>query len=335
MSELISVDQAFVHFPVRGGLFGGSAHVHAVDGVSLSLHENETVALVGESGSGKTTLGLAILKLRALSAGAIRWRGQALSELKGVKLKAFRRDVQIVFQDPYASLNPRHPVSEALRRPLALHDVTPKAQLPAETHRLLELVGLTPASLYAERYPHEFSGGQRQRIAIARALALRPSIIVADEPVSALDVSIRGQILRLLRQLKQELRLSMLFLSHDLGVVRHIADRVAVMYLGKIVEIAPADRLFAQAQHPYTRMLLSAAPSVHRERAGLSIEVVGDPPSPTNPPSGCRFRTRCPFAFDRCSSQEPQLCEVGPGHRSACHLVNEPALRPVGASGSV
>jgi len=201
-----------------------------------------------------------------------------------------------------------------------LHAIVDRRDLRAEVERLLELVGLAPA-LYADRYPHEFSGGQRQRIAIARALAVRPNVLVADEPVSALDVSIRTQILKLLQTLKRELKLAMLFLSHDLGVVRHIADRVAVMYLGKIVETAPVDTLFDHAQHPYTRMLLSAAPSARAEALGRGIEVIGDPPVPTNPPSGCRFRTRCPFAFDRCAAEEPALAEIAPQHHSACHLV--------------
>jgi oligopeptide/dipeptide ABC transporter ATP-binding protein len=320
---LLSAEQAAVHFPVRGALFGPKRKVHAVDGVSLALHENETVALVGESGSGKSTLGLAMLRLRTLTGGTISWRGKPLSELHGADLKAFRRDVQVVFQDPYASLNPRLQVSEVLRRPLALHAIVPPNELRAESERLLELVGLAPAALYADRYPHEFSGGQRQRVAIARALALRPRILVADEPVSALDVSIRTQILKLLQNLKRELKLAMLFLSHDLGVVRFIADRVAVMYLGKIVETAPVETLFERAQHPYTRMLLAAAPSTQAARAaaGQGIEVMGDPPSPTNPPSGCRFRTRCPFAFERCASEEPPLYSAGPQHYSACHLV--------------
>jgi oligopeptide/dipeptide ABC transporter ATP-binding protein len=244
-------------------------------------------------------------------------------------LKAYRRDLQVVFQDPYASLNPRQTVSEALRRPIAWHGVVPRGQEQAEACRLLELVGLKPASLYAHRYPHEFSGGQRQRIAIARALALRPTILVADEPVSALDVSIRAQVLQLLQQLKQELKLSMLFLSHDLGVVRRVADRVAVMYLGKIVELGPVDAVFDQPQHPYTRMLLSAALTMHPPPTSQQrIEAVGDPPSPTNPPSGCRFRTRCPFALERCAADEPPLYPVGPDHRSACHLIE------TGAGGS-
>ena len=328
MSDLISVRQAEVRFPVRGSLFRSRAHVHAVDRVDLSLRENETVALVGESGSGKTTLGLAILRLRPLSGGTIHWRGTPLAELKGARLTAFRRDVQIVFQDPYASLNPRQPVSEALRRPLTLHGVVARGALQAEVLRLLDLVGLSPSALYADRYPHEFSGGQRQRIAIARALALRPGILVADEPVSALDVSIRAQILKLLQQLKRELKLAMLFLSHDLGVVRHVADRVAVMYLGRIVEIGPVARVFEHPQHPYTRMLLSAALSVHPERNRQRLDVVGDLPSPINPPSGCRFRTRCPFAVERCAIEEPALREVGPAHDAACHLVADNSNAP-------
>jgi len=330
---LISIEQATVYFPVRGGRLARKTRVHAVDGVDLTLHENETIALVGESGSGKSTLGLSILKLRDLTSGTIRWRGKRLSELSGADLKAFRRDVQVVFQDPFASLNPRLTVLEALQRPLRLHGRS-KSDLRAEAERLLDLVGLSPASLYIDRYPHEFSGGQRQRIAIARALALRPSVLVADEPVSALDVSIRTQILKLLRDLKQELKLSMLFLSHDLGVVRHVADRVAVMYLGKIVELAAVDTLFERAQHPYTRMLLGAAPSMHGDRAPFSraIPVVGDPPSPTRPPSGCRFRTRCPFVYERCTSEVPKLYDVDIGHRSACHLVLEPAPWVNGAS---
>ena len=320
--ELIAVEQVAVHFSVRRGMFARKANVHAVDGVSLALRENETVALVGESGSGQTTLGLAMLRLRALTAGTIRWRGTSLADLQGPQLKAFRRDVQVVFQDPYASLNPRLQVAEALRRPLELHAIVDRRDLRAEVERLLELVGLAPA-LYADRYPHEFSGGQRQRIAIARALAVRPNVLVADEPVSALDVSIRTQILKLLQTLRHELKLAMLFLSHDLGVVRHIADRVAVMYLGKIVETAPVDTLFDHAQHPYTRMLLSAAPSARATPQGRGIEVIGDPPAPTNPPSGCRFRTRCPFAFDRCAAEEPALAEIAPQHHSACHLVSD------------
>ena len=320
-AAVISAEQAVVSFAGRGGFFarGTARAVHAVDGVDLGLAENETVALVGESGSGKTTLGLAMLGLRPLSSGTVRWRGQPVADLAGAALAAFRRDAQIVFQDPYASLNPRLTAAEAIRRPLRTHAAVPASALTGEAHRLLEAVGLRPAALYADRYPHEFSGGQRQRIAIARALAPKPSILVADEPVSALDVSIRAQILRLLQTLRRELRLSMLFLSHDLGVVRHIADRVAVMYRGKIVEIAPVDQLFERAQHPYTKLLLGAAPSVHRVQAPAPAapEVAADL-LPSG--SGCRFRARCPLAFDRCAHAEPALVEIAPDHRSACHL---------------
>jgi peptide/nickel transport system ATP-binding protein/oligopeptide transport system ATP-binding protein len=320
-TPVIAAEGAVVNFSARRGLFGRgtSRDVHAVEGVDLALFGNETVALVGESGSGKTTLGLAMLGLRPLSAGAIRWRGQPVAQLGGTALRAFRRDAQIVFQDPYASLNPRLTIAETLRRPLRAHAAVPSSGLTGEAHHLLDSVGLRPAALYAGRYPHEFSGGQRQRIAIARALALRPSILVADEPVSALDVSIRAQILRLLQSLRRELRLSMLFLSHDLGVVRHIADRVAVMYRGRIVEMAPVDRLFAQPKHPYTRLLLGAAPSVHRERIPAPA-AAADAPAAAPPTGGCRFRARCPLAIDRCANEDPHLVAVAPDHRAACHL---------------
>ena len=259
MSDLISVRQAEVRFPVRGSLFRSRAHVHAVDRVDLSLRENETVALVGESGSGKTTLGLAILRLRPLSGGTIHWRGTPLAELKGARLTVFRRDVQIVFQDPYASLNPRQPVSEALRRPLTLHGVVARGALQAEVLRLLDLVGLSPSALYADRYPHEFSGGQRQRIGIARALAVGPRFIVADEPVSALDLSIQAQVLNLMSDLQEQMGLAYLFISHDLRVVAALASRLIVMRNGKIVEEGPAADLFARPQSEYTRALFAAA----------------------------------------------------------------------------
>jgi oligopeptide/dipeptide ABC transporter ATP-binding protein len=321
LQETIAVQDATVLFPVRAGLLGGvKRHVRAVDGVSLALHENETVALVGESGSGKTTLGHAILGLRALTSGRVVWRDKPLTGLTPAEMMAFRRDVQVVFQDPYASLNPKQSVAEALRRPLQFHRTMPAGDMPAYVAGVLEKVGLRPAHLYVGRYPHEFSGGQRQRIAIARALMLKPTILVADEPVSALDVSIRAQILKLLQSLKAELKLSMLFLSHDLGVVRFIADRVAVMYLGKLVETGPTDSLFLRPHHPYTRMLLSAAPSIRRGSERAPVAVLGEPPPPTAPPSGCRFRTRCPYAFQRCIDEEPLPRPVDTGHLSACHL---------------
>jgi oligopeptide/dipeptide ABC transporter ATP-binding protein len=319
----ISVEDASVLFPVRSGLFGRTrGHVHAVDGVNLTLRQNETVALVGESGSGKSTLGLSILGLRSLTGGRITWRGRPLTDLSPEETKEFRRDVQVVFQDPYGSLNPRQSVREALTRPLELHRQLPRSDMDPYIQQVLDMVGLRPANLYVDRYPHEFSGGQRQRVAIARALVLRPRILVADEPVSALDVSIRTQILNLLKELKSKLKLSMLFLSHDLGVVRFIADRVAVMYLGKLVEIGSVDTVFSTPHHPYTRVLLGAAPSVQRgaKPLGNPVDVVGEPPSPTDPPSGCRFRTRCPFAVHRCSVEMPALRTIRGGHYSACHL---------------
>jgi oligopeptide/dipeptide ABC transporter ATP-binding protein len=325
-AETIVVDGASVDYPVRSGLFGRATRfVHAVENVSLTLHEDETVALVGESGSGKSTLGLSILGLRPLSNGAIRWRGHNIDGLSEKDRIAFRQDVQVVFQDPYASLNPRHSIRETLRRPLRLHGVIVPDEMDGYIESLLDRVGLKPGRLYMDRYPHEFSGGQRQRVAIARAIALRPRVLIADEPVSALDVSIRTQILNLLKCLKSEFKLSMLFLSHDLGVVRYIADRVAVMYLGKIVEIGPVDSLFEAPRHPYTRVLLSAALSMRR--SGTTVEVVGEAPRPTDPPSGCRFRTRCPFAFERCRSEEPLLRIGGTGHFFACHLEDGAAPR--------
>jgi len=327
--ETISVEGAMVNFTTRSGFFRKSQRsVHAVNNVSLALHENETVALVGESGSGKTTLGLSILGLRDLTGGTIRWRSQELARLSEEERRAFRRDVQVVFQDPYASLNPKQTISEALRRPLRLHRVMPPGEMDAYIAKLLDKVGLRPSHVYMDRYPHELSGGQRQRAAIARAIVLKPRILVADEPVSALDVSIRTQILNLLKEMKAELQLSMLFLSHDLGVVRFIADRVAVMYLGRIVEIGPVEDIFTRPSHPYTRVLLSSAPSVKRtEQNKFAVEVIGEPPNPANPPSGCHFRTRCPFAFDKCTTVEPPLLVVRPGHEAACHLA-EPEQHP-------
>ena len=320
--ETISVEGAMVDFTIPTSFFGKTKRtVHAVNNVSLALHENETVALVGESGSGKTTLGLSILGLRQLTGGTIRWRAREVTGLSEDERRAFRRDVQVVFQDPYASLNPKQTISEALRRPLKLHKIMPPGEMDAYIADLLDKVGLRPSHVYMDRYPHELSGGQRQRAAIARAIVLKPRILVADEPVSALDVSIRTQILNLLKEMKAELKLSMLFLSHDLGVVRFIADRVAVMYLGRIVEIGAVDDIFTRPSHPYTRVLLSSAPSVEQtEQNKFAVEVIGEPPNPANPPSGCHFRTRCPFAFDKCAEVKPELVQVRAGQQAACHL---------------
>jgi oligopeptide/dipeptide ABC transporter ATP-binding protein len=324
MSPLLSARLVTKHFPVARSLFSRSParRVHAVDGVDLDLVEDETVALVGESGSGKTTLSMLLLGLQTPTAGVVQWSGRSLADLNDSDRRRFRRDVQVVFQDPYGSLNPRMTVGRTLGRPLRFHRVVPEAEVEREVVRLLELVGLAPAEAYLDRFPHEFSGGQRQRIAIARALALRPRMIIADEPVSALDVSVRAQILALLATLKRERRIAMLFTTHDLGVVRYIADRVVVMYLGKVVEIAPSDRFFSAPQHPYSRVLLGSAlsPNPGTKLEARMVDVRGEPPSPIDPPSGCRFRTRCPHAFVRCETEEPMLRIVGPDHRSACHL---------------
>jgi oligopeptide/dipeptide ABC transporter ATP-binding protein len=324
MTALISVRGLRKYFPLKRRLFSRAPlrHVHAVDGVDLDIAEDETLALVGESGSGKTTLGMLILGLHEPTSGTITWSGRSLASASAAERQRFRRDVQVVFQDPYGSLNPRMTVRSIIGRPLRLHRTVPTAEIDGEIERLLELVGLRPARAYIDRFPHEFSGGQRQRIAIARALALRPRVIVADEPVSALDVSVRAQILMLLAELKRDFKISMLFTTHDLGVVRHIADRVAVMYLGKVVEIAPTEVFFRSTHHPYSRMLLGSAlsPNPDASLAHRKLEVQGEPPSPIDPPSGCRFRTRCPYAFARCTSEEPVLREIGAGQRVACHL---------------
>jgi oligopeptide transport system ATP-binding protein len=322
MTPILSTRNVRKLFPLKRRLLSRDRRfVHAVDGVNIDIFEKETLALVGESGSGKSTLGQLLLGLHEPSAGTVIWSGLPLASLTAEQERQFRRDVQVVFQDPYGSLNPRMTVRSIIGRPLKLHRLVGAAEIDREVRRLLELVGLSPAGAYIDRFPHEFSGGQRQRVAIGRALALNPRVIVADEPVSALDVSVRAQILMLLTALRREFGLSMLFTTHDLGVVRYIADRVAVMYLGKIVEIAPSDTFFRATHHPYSRMLLGSALSFLD--AGLTARkssVQGEPPSPINPPSGCRFRTRCSFAHARCEREEPLLRSVGPGHSSACHL---------------
>lgn len=324
MTPILSAREVRKHFPLKRGFLAREPrrYVHAVDGVNLDIVENETLALVGESGSGKSTLGQLLLGLQEPSEGTVMWSGIPLASLTKEQRHQFRRDVQVVFQDPYGSLNPRMTVRSIIGRPLKLHRLGSPAEIDREVKRLLELVGLAPASAYLDRFPHEFSGGQRQRIAIGRALALKPRVIVADEPVSALDVSVRAQILMLLTTLRREFGLSMLFTTHDLGVVRYIADRVAVMYLGKIVEIAPSDTFFRSTHHPYSRMLLGSvlSPNPDAKLAARKFGVQGEPPSPINPPSGCRFRTRCPFAHARCETEEPLLRRIGLHHLSACHL---------------
>ena len=319
---LIDVRDLQMHFPVTKGVIFQSrvGEVKAVDGVSFQIMRGETLGLVGESGSGKTTLGRCILQLLRPTGGQVRFRGEYLTELPGKDIRALRRELQIIFQDPYGSLNPRMTVGSIVEEPLIIHKLGDKDERKRRVAELFEVVGLNPNMM--DRYPYEFSGGQRQRIGIARALAVNPTFIVCDEPVSALDVSIQAQVINLLRSLQERFELTYLFIAHDLSVVRHISDRVAVMYLGKIVEITDRDELYRDPKHPYTRALLSAVPipdpvvEATRER----IILTGDVPSPINPPSGCSFHPRCPFAMDVCREVTPVLKSTSEGHSVACHL---------------
>ena len=323
MSEtFLQVENLVKHFPVGGGLFGKpKGVVKAVDGVSLTLRRGETLALVGESGCGKSTLGRLILRLIEPTSGEIRLDGTDVRALKKGDLRRLRRRMQIVFQAPFASLNPRLSVAQILAEPLELHGLTRGEATRQRVHELLRLVGLSPE--HGERFPHEFSGGQRQRIGVARALATNPDLVVCDEPVSALDVSVQAQVVNLLQDLQKRLGLSYLFIAHDLAVVKHIADRVAVMYLGRIVEIGDKRVVYDDPRHPYTQALLSAAPRPdplgERERVILQ----GDVPSPLSPPSGCTFHTRCPHARDRCRVEAPPLRPIGTGREAACHFAEE------------
>jgi len=322
MTALLEVEGLVKHFVAARSVFGRpTAHVKAVDGVSFTVEAGKTLALVGESGCGKSTVSRLVLRLIEPDAGQVRFEGRDLLTLDADKLRSFRRDAQIIFQDPYASLNPRMTVSQILTEPLALHDLVPASRRRERVEELLRLVGLEPR--FARRYPHEFSGGQRQRIAIARALAVEPKLIICDEPVSALDVSIRSQILNLLRDLQDRLGLAYIFVSHDLAVVKHIADRVAVMNLGCIVETADAEALFAAPRHPYSRALLSAIPVPKPQAKRSRIVLQGEMPSALNPPSGCRFHTRCPYVVERCRVEVPLLLADNAGHATACHRTAE------------
>jgi oligopeptide transport system ATP-binding protein len=319
---LLKVDDLMMHFPIYRGVFQRQVGaVRAVDGISFDVYRGETLGLVGESGCGKSTTGRAILQLYKPTSGNVHFEGADLIKLHGEELRRMRRKMQMIFQDPYASLNPRMTVEQIVGEPLMVHNVATGKEIEDRVKNLLELVGLNPS--FSSRYPHEFSGGQRQRIGVARALALQPSFIICDEPISALDVSIQAQVVNLLEELQEQFNLTYLFIAHDLSMVRHISKRVAVMYLGVIVELTSRDELYGSPLHPYTQALLSAVPvpdpMVDAQRKRIILE--GDVPSPANPPSGCRFRTRCPIAQSLCADSRPEFREVKPGHFVACHLV--------------
>ncbi|SHJ78024.1 oligopeptide transport system ATP-binding protein [Roseomonas rosea] len=311
------------HYPVKKGLLFARqvGAVRAVDGVSFALHRGETLALVGESGCGKSTTARLVMRLIEPSSGDVIFKGENVTNVGGAKLRALRRHLQIVFQDPYASLNPRLTVADAIAEPMTVHGIGDAASRRERVQELLRLTGLRP--FHADRYPHEFSGGQRQRIGIARALAVEPEVVVCDEPVSALDVSIQAQVVNLLGDLQQRLGLSYLFIAHDLAVVKHVADRVAVMYLGRIVEVAAKHELFSNPRHPYTRALLAAIPRPDPSRRGSVTPLGGDLPSPLAVPPGCRFHTRCPVAQAKCKELDPPLREIAPGHTAACHFAED------------
>lgn len=321
---LLKVEGLKKYFPIKKGLLGRTVgQIKAVDDISFYVNKGETLGIVGESGCGKSTTGRVLMRLLEPTEGTIEFDGKELTELSSSDMRKMRRDIQMVFQDPYASLNPRHTIGKILEEPLIVHGVANSKERKEKVIEFLEIVGLN--AFHATRYPHQFSGGQRQRIGIARALMTNPKLIIADEPVSALDVSIQAQVLNLMQDLQKEFDLTYIFIAHDLGVVRHISDRVGVMYLGKLVEIAPSEQLYANPMHPYTQALLSAVPVPDPDYVKEQVLIDGDIPSPANPPSGCTFHTRCPYKMDICSEVAPQLIEHENGQSVSCHLYSEQA----------
>lgn len=319
LNTLLEVNDLCKHYPIRKGLLSRvSGYVYAVDGISFTINEGETLGLVGESGCGKSTVGRTILKLIEPTRGEIIWRGERIDELSRSQMRPYRKQIQAVFQDPYSSLNPRMRSADIVSEPLRNYESLSKIEGRERVAALFERVGLRPDQML--RFPHEFSGGQRQRLGIARALSVQPKLIMLDEPVSALDVSVQAQVINLLEELQQEFKVSYLFVAHDLAVVKHISHRVAVMYLGRIVELAPTKELFARPSHPYTEALLSAVPVPDPKYQRKQIVLGGDVPSPINRPAGCHFHTRCPYVQERCKVEEPRLEEITPGHSVACHF---------------
>ncbi len=321
MKELFTIKKLNMHYPVTDGLFGTlKGYVYALNDVDLAIYENEILGLVGESGSGKSTLGSCILRLITPTSGEVIFNNDNILLKSKKDLKSFRRQAQLIFQNPYMSLDPRMKIYDILKEPFIVNGITSKNVIDETIKNIIQLTGMQEDVLF--RYPHEFSGGQRQRIAIARAIILNPKFIVADEPVSALDVSIQAQIVNLLKDLKNHLNLTMLFISHDLSVVKYISDRIAVMYLGEIVETAPKNEFFKNHKHPYSQALLNAVPSINKSRTQKTPLINGDLPSPNNPPKGCKFHTRCPYVIDKCKAEHPELLSIGNEHSVRCFLFN-------------